>query len=54
MIINGIAPPSSNIHIYYIILETLKAAALFFLGLLQADYFRLHSLNQNVNKNAAA
>jgi hypothetical protein len=52
MIINGITPPSSNIHLYYILLEILKAAGLFLLGLMQADYFRLHSI-KNVNKNAA-
>jgi len=54
IIIGGKTPPDSNIHFYYIILEITKAFSLFFIGLMQINHFKLKSLQENVNKNAAA
>jgi hypothetical protein len=53
MIINGITPPSSNIHLYYIFLELIKAFTLLFLGLMQVNYFRSILIKENENKNMA-
>jgi len=40
IIINGGTPPESNIHVFYIILETLKLILLFLVGFFQVRYFR--------------